>query len=153
MEIASIKGDTVLLLYHPAEAAAEVGQQLSVVELPDETEGLVVQIVSNDSLEYIGLQQEMIQKILEERAANNLNVVINREQGMGEMKSLKVARGKIRRRIVGGAWRHWDGWIPTRNVSIQQIDAPVLMQHIVPQAGHPVPSFANFNGTPIAFDG
>ena len=68
MEIASIKGDTVLLMYHPAEAAADVGQQFTILEVPERTEGLVAQVTSNDSLEYPGLQQEMIQRVLEERA-------------------------------------------------------------------------------------
>lgn len=85
MEIASIKGDTVLLLYHPADTAADVGQQFSILEVPERTEGLVVQVISNDSLEYMGLQQEMIQHILEQRVT--LQRPLDREQGMGEIKS------------------------------------------------------------------
>ena len=114
MEIASIKGDTVLLLYHPAEAAAEVGQQLSIREMPERTDGLVVQVISNDSLEYVGLQQEIIQHVLETRVA--IQRTLDRETGMGEIKSLKLATSKIRKRIAAGNWTAWDGWIPTRHV-------------------------------------
>src|SRR5688500_9270839 len=113
MEIASIKGDTVLLLYHPAEATADVGQQFSILEMPEKIEGLVVQVISNDSLEYAGLQQEMIQHILEQRAL--MERPLDREQGMGEIKSLKLATAKIRKRIRNGEWVAWDGWIPTRH--------------------------------------
>lgn len=103
MEIASIKGDEILLLYHPSEADADVGQQFSLLELPDKANGLVAQVISNDSLEYSGLQQEMIQQILEERIASRVEAV-DREQGMGEIKRLKVAKAKIRKRIQSGEW-------------------------------------------------
>jgi len=152
MEIASIKGDTVLLLYHPAEAAAEVGQQFTILELPDKTGGLVVQVISNDSLEYPGLQQEMIQRILEERIAQ-VDRPLDREGGMGEIKSLKVATAKIRKRVQDGVWRTWDGWIPTRNVTISRIEAAHLLGSVLPSPAFPIRSFARFNESPIQFDG
>jgi hypothetical protein len=151
MEIASIKGDTVLLLYHPAEATADVGQQFSVLEVPDLIEGLVIQVISNDSLEYAGIQQEMIQRILEQRAT--IQRPLDRETGMGEIKSLKLATAKIRKRIHGNRWITWDGWIPTRNVDIQRIGANILLANVMPTPGFAIQSFANFNGTPIQFDG
>lgn len=151
MEIASIKADNVLLLYHPVEAAADVGQQFVLLEVPDRTEGLVVQVISNDSLEYAGLQQEMIQHILEERAT--LNRAIDREEGMGEIKSLKLATAKIRKRIRSGAWCAWDGWIPTRNVDIQRIDADILLNNVMPSPRYAIASFAKFDQTPIQLDG
>jgi hypothetical protein len=151
MEVASIKGDTVLLLYHPAEAAADVGQQFSVLEVPEMTDGLVVQVISNDSLEYAGLQQEMIQHILEQRAA--MERVLDREEGMGEIKSLKLAKAKIRKRIRGGRWEAWDGWIPTRHVDIPRVNAEVLLRNVMPPAEVPVRSFVSFDGTPLQFAG
>src|SRR5262249_29758623 len=151
MEIAYIKADVVLLLYHPAEGAADVGQQFSLLEVPDRKEGLVVQVISNDSLEYAGLQQEMIQHILEQRAS--LQRAIDREEGMGEIKSIKLATAKIRKRIREGKWCAWDGWIPTRHVDIQKIEASVLLGNIMPTATHPLSSFASFDGTAIRVDG
>jgi hypothetical protein len=151
MEVASIKGDTVLLLYHPAEAAADVGQQFAILEAPEMSEGLVVQIISNDSLEYAGIQQEMIQHILEERAA--VQRVLDREEGMGEIKSLKLATAKIRKRIHEGRWYTWDGWIPTRHVDIQRVDAESLLMNVMPEPDVPIRSFASFDGTPLQFAG
>lgn len=151
MEIASIKGDTVLLLYHPADTAADVGQQFSVLEVPERTEGLVVQVISNDSLEYMGLQQEMIQHILEQRVT--LQRPLDREQGMGEIKSLKLATAKIRKRITDGQWCNWDGWIPTRNVDVTLTDAATLLGNVMPEPHHPLHSFATFEGTPFQLDG
>jgi len=152
MEIASIKGDSVLLMYHPAETAADVGQQYRIVELPDRSEGLVVQIISNDSLEYSGLQQEMIQHILEERVSQT-NIPLDREIGMGEIKSLKLATAKIRKRIQQSIWSSWDGWIPTRNVEIIRIEASDLLGNVLPPARYPLASFAKFNSSPIELDG
>jgi uncharacterized protein len=155
MEIASIKGDNVILMYHPGEAAAEVGQQFMILETPDEEgkeDGLVVQVISNDSLEYPGLQQEMIQHVLEERV-EQVTTPVARERGMQEIKSLKLAAAKIRKRLHHGEWLTWDGWIPTRNVLIRRVKADDLIRTVVPLAAHPIPSFARFNGAPIVFDG
>jgi len=152
MEIASIKGDTALLLYHPAETAADVGQQYRIVELPERNEGLVVQIISNDSLEYAGLQQELIQHILEQHATQT-NTPLDREVGMGEIKSLKLATAKIRKRINQNIWQPWDGWIPTRNVEITRIEASDLLNNVLPNPLLPLPSFARFNSSPIQIDG
>lgn len=151
MEIASIKGDTVSLLYHPAESAADVGQQFSILEVPGRTEGLIVQVISNDSLDYMGLQQEMIQHILEQRVT--LERPVDREHGMGEIKSLKLATAKIRKRISGGEWCNWDGWIPTRHVDIVLTDATTLLDNVMPEPQHPIHSFATFAGTPFQIDG
>lgn len=156
MEIASIKGDTVLLLYHPAEATADVGQQLSLLEVPDRSEGLVIQVISNDSLEYAGIQQEMIQRILEQRVA--MQRLLDREEGMGEIKSLKLATAKIRKRIHTGRWSTWDGWIPTRHVDISRVDAATLLQNVMPRPEPPrlylpIQSFVTFDGVPIQFNG
>jgi hypothetical protein len=231
MEISTIKGENVLLMYHSADEAAEVGQQFAILERPqmlfsvdnreivdqlvrglnegrtpelkaafhdhgfllseeasvaklkddewlitsdgekfiirkeDKTlniysqlnEGLVVQVISNDSLEYPGLLQEVIQQILEERAAQT-NVVLNREEGMGQIRNLKLALAKIRKRIHNGQWQRWNGWIPTRSVEITQIDADTLIQNILPAPEPPIPyvpltSFCRFGGRDIQFNG
>lgn len=152
MEVASIKGDTALLLYHPAESAAEVGQQFALLELPEKVNGLVVQIISNDSLEYAGLQQEMIQRILQEMVEES-SIVLDYETGMGEMKSLKLATAKIRKRIQEGHWRNWDGWIPTRNVELTQIQADDLLGNVLPEGDFSLRRFATFNESDIQLDG
>jgi len=154
MEIAQIKGDTVLLLYHPSDLGADVGQQFTLLELPNRINGLVVQVISNDSLEYPGLQQEMIQRILESRFGSAESPV-DRELGMGEIKSLKYAVSKIRKRITEGAWMPWDGWIPTRNVDIVRIGPSDLISNVLPtpEAYSALEGFTKFDGVPIAFGG
>ncbi|MDX2159893.1 MAG: DUF87 domain-containing protein [bacterium] len=151
MEIATIKGDEVLLIYHPADESAEVGLQYKITELTEAHDGLVVQIISNDSLEYIGLQQEIIQRVLEERLAETIHH-LDREYGLGQMRSLKIATAKIRKRIRAGNWESWDGWIPTRNVAIESVQAEELIGHVIPQTRFAMP-FCAYNGTNIDLDG
>lgn len=152
MEVFTIKGENVILMYHAADEAAEVGQQFAILEYPSLTEGLVVQVISNDSLEYPGLQQEIIQKILEERAASK-KIILDREQGMGQIRNIKLALAKIRKRIHNGHWQRWDGWIPTRSVQISPIDPDTLIKNIVPTPAFSLKPFCRFKGRDICFDG
>lgn len=152
MEVFTIKGENVILMYHAADEAAEVGQQFAILERPSLREGLVVQVISNDSLEYPGLQQEIIQKILEERAATT-NVILDREQGMGQIRNIKLALAKIRKKIHNGHWQRWDGWIPTRSVDISPIGPDTLIQNIIPTPTVPLNSFCGFKGHKVQFNG
>lgn len=152
MEVFTIKGENVILMYHAADEAAEVGQQFAILERPSLREGLVVQVISNDSLEYPGLQQEIIQKILEERAATT-NVILDREQGMGQIRNIKLALAKIRKKIHNGHWQRWDGWIPTRSVDISPIGPDTLIQNIIPAPTVPLNSFCGFKGHKVQFNG
>ncbi len=104
MEVAWNKGDTVLLLYHPADSAADVGQQFALLE--PSGDGLVAQVISNDTLEYSGLEQELVQRVLEERAARR-EVPLDRERGMAE---LGTSRSPPRRSASGcGTAGGWPG--------------------------------------------
>lgn len=150
MEILQIRGDTVLLLYHASEAA-DVGEQFEIVETSDNPRGIVVQVISNDSHEYPGIEQELIQRILEEKIAPTQKL-LDREVGLGEIRNLKIAKGKIRKKIEKNDWQPWDGWIPTRNVTIASISPRELIQHVLPSAQHPLP-FLRYEGEPVEIDG
>lgn len=153
MELMSIKGDTVELLYHPGESTADVGQQFAVTESDNDVQGLVIQVIANESLEYAGQQQEMIQNILEDRLAEVTDVVIDRENGLDDIRNLKRAIAKIRKRIQGTEWVQWDGWIPTRNVTITAVSPKALMEHILPAPATPLRSFTRFQNTAVHIDG
>lgn len=151
MEVATIKGDDVLLIYHPVDESAEVGYQFKIVEMTEAQDGLIVQIISNDSLDYVGLQQELIQRILEDRIAETVRH-LDREYGIGQMRSLKIATAKIRKRIRAGNWESWDGWIPTRNVSIAPVHPDDLIENVITPTEFPI-DFCAYNGTQIGLDG
>jgi hypothetical protein len=72
---------------------------------------------------------------------------------MEEIKRMKIAICKIRKRVKNGEWGTWNGWIPTRNVEISPISASELLSHILPAASMPLPSFAKFNGNSVSFEG
>jgi hypothetical protein len=150
MEILQIKGDTVFLLYHASDAA-EVGEQFEILEISDNPRGIIVQVISNDSHEYPGIEQELIQRILEERITPTQRP-LDKEAGLGEIRNLKVAKAKIRKRIENGKWQPWNGWIPTRNVTITPVSPQDLIQHVLPLAGHPL-SFLQYRGEPVQIDG
>jgi hypothetical protein len=129
MEVVTIKGDEVVIVYHPQDEPAEVGAQFKILQLPEKKHGLIVQVISNDSLEYIGLQQEIIQKVLEEKMTMVARP-LDRESGMGQMKSLKLAIAKIRKTITDNNWLNWDGWIPTRNVVVTPLEANEMAKNL-----------------------
>jgi uncharacterized protein len=150
MEVMSITGDMVLLLHHPDECV-DVGEQLLLLERPEEASGLVVQVIGLESLEYQGLEEELLQRVLESRVERE--VPLDGEGGIGEIRSLKVARAKIRKRVQGGKWKAWDGWIPSRNVRVERLGASDLVDHVLPTSRLPLGAFVRLAGAPIELEG
>lgn len=147
MEILSIKADTVTVLFHSTESSA-VGESLILQEGDG---GLVVQVIGEDSLEYPGLQEELLQRVLEAQVRKD--VPIDGEGGLGDLRKLKVATAKIRKRVHDGRWRAWDGWIPSRNVVIRRVTAEDLVESVLPAPSIPLDAFTRFGDRPISLDG
>jgi hypothetical protein len=150
MEILQIKNDNVYLLFHSSEAA-EVGEnfRISLQDAPEQ--GIIIQVISNDSHEYSGITQELMQRILESRLART-EVMIDRELGLDELRNLKVAKAKIRKRIQDGTWVPWDGWIPTRNVIIESVSNEALISNVLPDVLIPV-CFMSYRGNEVNING
>lgn len=150
MELATVKGDTVVLLYHPAEDNAEVGEQFALLEMPDGQSGLVVQVIANELIEFDGLAQGMIQRILESRYARTQTLLDGETGavggGMDEVRDIKIARAKIRKRITAGEWHAWDGYVPTRNIRVQKLGASELLPRVMPAITVPLPDIFSFAG-------
>ncbi|PMB09052.1 hypothetical protein CEN49_07810 [Fischerella thermalis CCMEE 5273] len=122
MEIYKIQDDNVYLIYHPEETDVNVGSQY-IIQERDEThkgKGIIVQVIANESLDYPGIIQELIQDSLEQtfRVKNQMSP-LDREPSFTDVKSLKVAHAKIKKQIDVDSILNWEGWIPTRNVSIK----------------------------------
>jgi hypothetical protein len=150
MEILRLSGDTVYLLFHASEAA-EVGEQFQIIERSENPKGIVVQIISNDSHEYPGIVQELIQTMLE-RQLSTTHRIIDREAGLREIRNLKIAKAKIRKKIENGEWSPWDGWIPTRNVDMSQVTPEELCAKIIPTPKFPL-QFLTYRNQAISIDG
>ena len=59
MQVVRITGDTVTFVFH-ADEQAEVGQQFAITELPDKTDGLIVQVIGQESLMVEGVQAQIV---------------------------------------------------------------------------------------------
>ena len=151
MELASVRADVVYLLYHPASKPAEVGTHFAIRELPDRREGVLVQIIEQQSLDFEGLLQGQIQTILEDQLAKT-ETALNYERGLSAVQTMKMAKGKIRKRLRGDEWSAWDGWIPSRAASFECVGAEELISHVLPPGNFPL-DFAHFGNAAVAVDG
>ena len=155
MELLSIKADMALVLYHPAESAPAVGGQLAVTEqyeIAGQPTGIIVQVISHELLDYQGLEAEVLQRVLEERASST-TAVIDLEEGVDSLKSLKVARCKIRKLIVNGRWVSWNGWVPSRSVAIEPVDSAETLTQIMPVPQVPLRPWVRLGDERVSFDG
>ncbi len=151
MELASVRGDVVYLLYHPASTPAEVGTHFAIRELPDRKEGVLVQIIEQQSLDFEGLLQGQIQAILEGQLART-ETALNHEHGLNAVQTMKMAKAKIRKRLCGDEWSAWDGWIPSRAASFEVVGSEELISHVLPPGNFPL-DFALFGDAAVAVDG
>src|SRR5438093_2256368 len=103
-QILKLGGDTVDILHYPGVDELLPGDVLEACEA--EGSGLVIQIVSTSSASYAGAAESAMQEVLETAATEKYDL-INREQGLPDLKRMKLATAKIRRRIRGGAWQPW----------------------------------------------
>lgn len=152
MQLISIKGKDVTLLYDAAGEVPEVGESVALLDMRTRDKGVVVQIVSHETIQYEGLLAEMIQRSLESQAAKE-TVVFNREMSMDQIKNLKVAIGKIRKTIRGSAWQSWDGYIPSRNVEIVRLSPDEVINHVVPAPQYQIAPFAKYGDQIVCLDG
>ena len=150
MEIASIRGRDVALLYHPAETTAEVGTLFSLTE-PEGGRGLVVQLLENESLSLDGMLLGQVQRLLEDQVFDT-QTLLDRESGLEAVGQLKVGRCKVRAKIAEGRWQAPDGWIPARNVDIRPVAAEAVLKHLFPQPTVPLRPFASYHDRPLVMD-
>lgn len=133
MEIYKIQDDNVYLIYHSGENV-KVGSQYEIIERTDESSqknGILVQVIANDSLDYPGIIQEIIQDSLEKNYRIQTKRIIDKEPAFTDVKSLKLAHAKIRKQIKEDKIIDWEGWIPTRNVSIEEIKNDVIVSKLI----------------------
>jgi len=152
MQLISVEGETLTLLYHVAERALRIGETLTVMSLPDKRRGLVAQVIRAEFLRYEGLQAESIQRALEARVGA-VETPLNGEEGMTEIEGLMLATAVIRNGVVDGHWRHWDGWTPTRQVEIAPVADSDLLARVLPVARSPLRCFARVGDTSVEIDG
>jgi hypothetical protein len=117
-QLLSLKGDTAELVYYPGIDELLPGDVLEALE--SDGDGLVLQVINVASALYAGASEAALQELLE-AAATEHHHLVDREGGLPDLKEVKVATAKIRRRVSEGAWTSWDGWVTGRNVRLRRV--------------------------------
>jgi Helicase HerA, central domain len=153
--VVSIKGRDVEIAFHPAGGEPRLGDGLLLRERGSDANGhgvLAVQVIGYGTVKYPGDSEAMLAEILEDTLAERHDVV-TREPAMRDLKEIKVARCKIRKRLADGAWVDWDGSIPSRNVDIEALPASRLLEMLFTEApAYPV-DVGTHGGHRVPLDG
>ena len=152
MEITSISGRDVSLIYSPTETDAVVGTAFAVRELPDKTRGVIVQVIENSTLDLDGFLVGQVQTLLEKTAADTRRIY-DAEEGGKAVQQLKVARCKIRARLDGERWADFNGWVPGRAAEITPVTADELLAQVIHPPQVRMREFVTYNRKAVALDG
>jgi hypothetical protein len=131
--VIEFRGQDVLLAYHPRSGEPALGQSLVLRERSTvgPYDGVVAQVIGYDSAGYPGDREVALSEILEQAVAER-EFVLDKEPALGDLKEIKIARCKIRMVIRNDEWDEWDGHIPTRNVTVETVDAADLLERVLP---------------------
>jgi len=103
MEILKVQGDEVSLLFSPLDGGVSVGQPYLITEASGGA-GVVVQILSHQTVQYPGLETELLQRTVESQLVR-ATAVVDRELGLEALKTMKSATAKIRAEVdAQGRW-------------------------------------------------
>ncbi len=125
VQIKQIKSDIVELVFNPREVDLRVGENLSINE-KGHNKGLIVQVIEFRTVTYPALLLEMLQLVSEDPQLKPPDLSALTEEGLPEMSNLKLAVAKIRKVVTESGrpninvWENWDGWISTREVTVER---------------------------------
>jgi hypothetical protein len=150
-QVVEIKGRDVVLAFHPDGGEPLPGDALLLTERRGSPGGgLIVQGISYDSMTYPGDREALLGEILEATIADREEVVRG-EPAMLDLKEIKLLRCKIRKASTASGWREWQGTIPSRNVTVERVTDPELLEEVIAPADFPI-RFAAYGSTPVVFD-
>ena len=152
MEITTINGRDVTLIYSPHETDAVAGTAFAVRELPEKTRGVVVQVIENSTLDLDGFLVGQVQTLLE-KAGTNTRHIYDGEDGSTAVQQLKVAKCKIRAKLSGDCWGDFNGWVPGRATEILPIGSEELLSRVVRIPHVPIQDFTKYGGEAVKLDG
>lgn len=126
-QLVQLSADTAEIVFHPGSEELRPGEWLECIE--PNGEGLALQVIGVSTATYPGAAEAALQQVLES-AASYKNVLIMREEGMIDLKRVKLAKAKVRRRVRNGRWLPWNGWITTRNVRLRRVPLAELIARV-----------------------
>ena len=139
MRLHHISGDQVVFLYdHSIGERPRVGDSYYIQEIPrsrdakDDELGtksheevgvaLVVQLVALETFNYPSLNEVLMRQIMEDSYETEQVQTFLTNANAPQVDNLGQAIGKIRRlRKPGGTWSIWNGYLPSRNVTITRV--------------------------------
>ncbi len=159
IQVAQITGDTVELVFNPAEDSLSVGENLSVTGAHEER-GLIVQVVELKAIFSGALLPDRHQYTPE--ALQSVPPVVSSPLTRSprrrktplqapEIHGLHMAIGKIRK-LTDPTWHPWNGWIPLSGVSVHRTADREMLRQCVPEAGNPLWLGKTPTGEPFHID-
>jgi hypothetical protein len=159
IQVAQITGDTVELVFNPAEDSLFVGENLSISGGHEER-GLIIQVVELNA-SFSGPWQaaplqyppEALQSVPFTVSSPLTRAPRRRKTPppAHETQSLHVAIGKIRK-LTDPTWHPWDGWIPPSGVSVHRTAEREMLRQCVPELGNPLWLGRTPTGEPFHID-
>jgi hypothetical protein len=159
IQVNQVKGDIVELIFNPREEDLRVGESLRI-EDRESGEGLVVQVVAFRMVTYPSLIQEQLQLAIGNTQSLSPEILTYLSESQetlealesSELRNLKVAISKIRK-LAGGNWDQWDGWIPTRDVEVSRVSDCELFTNCIDDLGNPLHLGETLRGQRFSIEG
>lgn len=145
IQVAQITGDTVELVFNPAEEDLHVGENLSVIGRHDDR-GLIVQVIELKAIFSASLlsgrdQRPSAGPPFAAPAVANARARSPRRpktpQPAREIHGVYLAIAKIRK-MTDPAWQPWDGWLPTNTVIVTKTADHEMLRQCIPELGNPL---------------
>jgi len=145
IQVTQITGDTIELVFNPAEDDLHVGENLSVIGGHNDR-GLIVQVIELKASFSASPLPGRDQRPSTGSASASAAVAGPRSRSprrrktpppAREVQGLYVAIAKIRK-MTDPAWHPWDGWLPTSAVSVTKTADHEVLRHCIPASENPL---------------
>jgi hypothetical protein len=156
IQVVQITGDTVELVFNPAEDDLHIGENLSLLGR-HENRGIIVQIIELQAIFSAAVTSSRNQRTVErpQTASPAVDNPLSRSPRRRklplparETHGLPLAIAKIRK-MMNPTWHPWDGWIPMRSVIVTRTADHELLRQCIAEAGNPLWLGKTLTGEPF----
>jgi hypothetical protein len=154
IQVVQISGDTVELIFNPAEDHLHVGDNLSIVDR-HENRGIIVQIVELKTI--FPAPRRAGRYPLPEGPQSVSSEVTDspsrprrrkRPLPIRQIGGLRMAVAKIHK-MANPAWHAWDGWVPMRDVVVTRTADHDMLRQCIPTSKNPLTLGKTLEGEPF----
>ena len=125
MNILTVSGNMVTLVYNPARDHVEVGDSIAIIDR-DENRGVLVQIIATHIPELPGILLEVIRReaLSEESYTYGLREAETYKRAVERMKYAEARIIMEVRRVDNRlVYERWSGYVPSRNAEFIRVSA------------------------------